>query len=463
MRKVKLRMNENEKYEKIKYLVDHNGNKTRAAIELKISTRQINRLINIYKEKGKSGFIHGNRSRKPVNSIDKSFSDEIILLYTTKYQDFNFNHFKDYLEEEENIKVSYTFIYHTLSTNGILSPKARKATKRAVAKKKLEKLLVNKSEEEIEMIVNREVALEDSHPRQERPKYFGENIEMDGSIHLWFGSYKTCLHLAVDKCTGNVVGGFFTKEETLFGYYNVFKQILEKYGIPYKFTTDNRTVFNYQLLNKAKRTSDKDVLTQFGYACQTLGTDLITTSVAQGKPLIERTNGTFQGRLINELRLNGINTLEKANIYLINTFIPKFNKKFGLDENKFKSVFETSPGKDKINYTLSILTTRIFDNGNSIKYKGNYYQPYQDNKLICIRPKTECLVIKAFDNSLFVTVDDKIYELRKVEKHMEFSPDFDEIIEKTETKKYIPPMSHPWKAKSFKKQMEKAHTRHVYA
>ena len=117
MRKVELRMKEKEKYETIKDLVDHRGNKKRVALKLGISIRQVNRLIIIYKEKGKSGFIHGNRSKKPVNTIDKSISEDIILLYKNKYYDFNFNHFKDFLEKEENIIVSYKFIYKTFPSS----------------------------------------------------------------------------------------------------------------------------------------------------------------------------------------------------------------------------------------------------------------------------------------------------------------------------------------------------------
>ena len=94
MRKAELRMNEKDKYDVIKELVDHNGNKYRASEKLGISKRQIDRLIVIYKEKGKYGFVHGNRSKKPVNSINKSISEDIVLLYKTKYQDYNFRHFK---------------------------------------------------------------------------------------------------------------------------------------------------------------------------------------------------------------------------------------------------------------------------------------------------------------------------------------------------------------------------------
>lgn len=466
MRKVELRMNELKKYEVIKELVDHNGNKNRASEKLGISRRQVDRLIIKYKEKGKSSFVHGNRGHIPTKALDKSISEDIILLYKGKYQDWNFNHFKEFLEKEENIKVSYDFIYKTLTKAGILSPKARRKTKRAYTKQKLlqeKKINLTMSDEQIEHIINHEMSLEDSHPRGEKPKYFGEVIEQDGSIHAWFGGIKTCLHLAIDKATSTIVGAWFDKQETLNGYYHVFYQILTNYGIPYKFFTDNRTVFNYISLNPDKRTSEKDVLTQYGYACKQLGVELQTSSVSQAKGLVERTNGTFQGRLVNELKLHGITTIEEANKYLLEVFVPYFNQRFAMDYKKFPSVFETSPNAEKINYTLAVLTPRKLDNGNSIKYQNKYYQPYLDNQLKCFSPKTECLVIKAFNGDLLLSVDEQVLELRELTRNERFSKEFDESVEIKEKKKYIPPMSHPWKLASFKKQVKKAHTNHVYA
>ena len=466
IRKTKLKMNEQEKYKVIKELVEHNGNKNRASKKLGISKRQIDRLIIKYKEKGKSSFIHGNRGHIPSKALDKSISENIILLYKNKYYDFNFNHFKSFLETKENIFVSYKFIYNVLTKEGILSPKAKKRTKREFAKQKLlkeKKIDLAMNDELINTIISHEINLEDSHPRGEKPKYFGEIIEQDGSIHLWFGEKKTCLHLAIDKATSTVVGAWFDYQETLNGYYHVLYQILTKYGIPYKFFTDNRTVFNYISLNPDKRTSDKDVLTQYGYACKQLGIDLETSSVSQAKGLIERTNGTFQGRLVQELRFNNITTIEEANKYLDEVFVPNFNKEFALDYKKFPTVFEASPSDEKINYTLAILTPRKIDNGNSIKYQNKYYQPYLDNKLKCFMPKTECLVIKAFNGELLITIDEQILDLKELNRNERFSKEFNEKDEVKERTKYIPPMTHPWKLASFKKQLQKAHTNHVYA
>lgn len=93
-------MKEQKKYDVIKELVDHNGNKERAALKLGITVRQVNRLIIKYKERGKEGFIHGNRDKKPSITLDISLSEDIILLYKTKYQEWNYCHFKEFLEKK---------------------------------------------------------------------------------------------------------------------------------------------------------------------------------------------------------------------------------------------------------------------------------------------------------------------------------------------------------------------------
>lgn len=106
-----------------------------------------------------------------------------------------------------------------------------------------------------------------------------------------------CSGLAIRRlATGNLVGAYFDWQETLTlkAYYHVYEQILVNYGIPLRFKTDNRTVFNYETAKT--KAEHKDVLTQFGYACKTLGTDIVTTSVSQAKGMVERANQTVQSR-----------------------------------------------------------------------------------------------------------------------------------------------------------------------
>ena len=98
MKKVELRVMEQIKYEIIKNLVDNNGNKHRVAIKLGITLRQVNRLIQIYKTKGKAGFVHGNRIRLSIKTISQEVKDRIIKLYKNKYLSANFKHFKNSLK-----------------------------------------------------------------------------------------------------------------------------------------------------------------------------------------------------------------------------------------------------------------------------------------------------------------------------------------------------------------------------
>ena len=168
--------------------------------------------------------------------------------------------------------------------------------------------------------------------------------------------------------------------------------------------------------------------------------------------------------MINELKTERINDFDKANKYLIDVFIPDFNKKFGMDIDKFDSVMDTIPSQEMINLTLAIITERKFDNGSSIKYKNNIYQAFdKDGNIICFKPKTDALVMKCFDNKLFVTVEDKVYALVQLEKNKKYSEEFDMIEDEKEVKRvYIPPMSHPWKRASFLAFVQKNQSRMKY-
>ena len=455
MRKVELSLKEKEKYEIIKKLVETNGNKERARIKLKLkSIRQVNRLIAGYKEFGKEFFVHGNRGRKPKHALTDAFKDEIEVLYTSKYFDCTYTQFTEYLAERENISLSVPEVGQILRERYILSPRARRITKKNMKKKLQIQKEKSKSKKEITKLQSAIVAIEDAHPRQPRCIYFGEEIQTDACIHLWFGNTKTALHAAIDDSTGYVVAAYFDNQETLNGYYNIYYQILTKYGIPYLFKTDKRTVFEY---NKKGTTSDEDnTFTQFAYACSQLGTAIQTSSTPEFKPRIERLFESFQLRLIPELRLANITTIEEANAFLP-SFLEKYNSKFALCIDNTKSVFEKQPSSQKINLTLAVLARRTIDTGHSICFKKKYYRPVNSfGTPIYFGKGTKCMVIKAFDNSLFVTIEDSIFALEEIPEVQAKSLNFDEIQPQETKKIYIPRMTHPFKRQSFEKFLEKA-------
>jgi transposase len=197
IRKVNLTMEEIDKYSTIKKLIEIDGNKKRAAISLNCSVRHINRMINGYKKSGKEFFVHGNRGRKPAHTIDVNTRHLILDLYRTKYSEANITHFAELLKKHENISVSTSTIHSILIEDFILSPKAKRATKKRIKAELKELQKTTTSMKEIAKIQSSIIAAEDAHPRRPRCSYAGEMLQMDASVHLWFGNEKSQLHIAV--------------------------------------------------------------------------------------------------------------------------------------------------------------------------------------------------------------------------------------------------------------------------
>lgn len=446
-------MTEEYKYEIIKKLIETNGNKRTAAMKLECTTRHVNRLIQGYSSKGKEFFVHGNRDRQPVHTISTDTRQSVIDFYRTKYWDANFVHFSELLLTHEKISISSSAVRSILMQEFILSPKARRLTKKNIRLQLEEQKKNTSSTKEIAKITENILAIEDAHPRRPRCAFFGEMLQMDASIHHWFGSDKTHLHIAVDDSTGMIVGAYFDYQETLNGYYHIFYQILKNYGIPYMFFTDRRTVFEYK--KKKSPSTEEDTFTQFSYACKQFGVEIKTSSVPQAKGRVERMFQTLQSRLPLELRLAGANTLEQANIFL-NSYIKEYNKKFALPLDNIKSVFENQPEDEKINLTLAVLTDRKFDNGHCIRFNKKYFKAIDGNGYpVYYHKGTSCMVIKAFDGNIFTCVGEKVYSLEEIPEHEHISRNFDFAKTVKEPKKrYIPPMNHPWRQSSFVKHVK---------
>lgn len=190
MRKVNLNDMEEYKYKVIKKLVETNGNKKRAALRLNCTVRNVNRLIAKYNEEGKAAFQHKNKNRKPAITFSPEVKKQIIDLYKEKYSDTNFRHFTEIVYEELGVKVSDTTVNKWLREENILSPKARKKTKKQHRKLMKMKLKSAKSEKERNRIkeVIYKVEKSEAHPRRPRCKYAGEMIQMDASSYKWNGS-----------------------------------------------------------------------------------------------------------------------------------------------------------------------------------------------------------------------------------------------------------------------------------
>ena len=397
--KIELTEKEQHVYETIKNLTDHGGNKKRAALQLGCSVRSIERYIAGYLAEGKAYFQHGNRGRKPQHSLDPELEEKVIALYRDAYSDATFAHFTDLLAAEEGIHLFVSSVFRILSRANILSPQATRKTKRVFKAKLKDEAKATKSKKKKAQIQARILALYDAHPRRPRSPNFGEMIQMDASLHPWFGDAKSTLHLAEDDASGTIVGAWFEEQETLRGYYHVFYQILTDYGIPHLFYTDRRSVFEYRKTGSSEVADD--AFTQFGYACKHLGVHIKTTSVPQAKGRIERLISSMQTRLPIELRLKGVTSIEQANAFLPE-FVSNYNRRFSIDYHSLPSVFEESPTPETINLTLAVIYTRTVDGGSAIHLDNQFFRTINRSGIhVSLRGGSKGLVIRTFNNDLF--------------------------------------------------------------
>jgi len=452
MKKVTLSMKAQEQYEIIKRLAEGHITKKYAEIKIGCSRRHINRLLIKYNVLGKAGFIHGNTGRLPVHAFSDQKKKEIVTIYNNKYWDANFTHCCELLEKHDSIKVSPSTLRKILHEEFILSPRATKRTKRQMNKILRDMHKAAKTQKAKEQIEASIILLEDAHSRRPRCAYFGEMIQMDASVHLWFGDLKAHLHIAIDDSTGTIVGAYFDTQETLNGYYNVLYQILNDHGIPNMLYTDNRTIFEYK--NKKMKDVGKDTFTQFSYACKQLGIEIKTTSVAQAKGRVERLFQTLQSRLPVELRLEGITTLNEANVFL-NSYIKEYNAKFALPIHDNKSVFVKQPDLKTIHQMLAILTPRTVDTGHCIRFQKKHYK-LMDNRGLQVHYHSgvKGLVIQTFTGDLLFSTQDKVYALDEIPLHEKVSKNFDIVPAAAKPRKRnIPSPKHPWRNDTFLKHL----------
>ena len=457
---MELNKNEQKKYETIEKIVNNEISKKEAEKLLNLSRQHVNRLIKIFDEQGKDGFIHKNRGKANKNKKDFIIIKEIEELYLSEYFDYNFEAF--YEEIENNYDISYSVMCKAFLKDDIISPIAHKKTiklynenmEKAIAKIKEDDLSDKILNSKVELFKTRKLEQEKAHIRRSSNLLaFGQEIQMDACSKLWFGNIVSFLHLAVDKATKKVLFGWFEYEELTRGYYVVLIHILLNYGIPYKIKTDNRSSFSTNRKDK-----NKFNITQFGKVCELLGILLETSSNAVSKANVERENGTFKNRLIAELRHENITDIDNANEYLNKVFIPKMNKKFSYDINEKNSMMKKNDYTyDDLNLIISERYTRIIDNASSISFYGKYYVPVDidTGEIMTYKHRTECTVIIAYDSTYWCEIEKQYYRLCEISKR-------EKIVEtkKKETPidlskpKYIPPANHPWR-KDMKKFFNK--------
>ena len=356
------------------------------ATALGLSERRVKQIKKEVKENGVKSIQHGNRGRKPKNTIPDETRKKILELRNSyQYEMSNFKHFQELLKERENIDISYSALYNILRNAGIKSPKKHRKSK--------------------------------LHHRRKRKECEGMMLQADGTPFDWFNTgEKYSLHGFVDDATGKITGLYMCKNECLLGYLEVLRQTLENYGIPISLYPDKYSVFfppkkvdDHITIEEQLNGREKGI-TQFGRIVEELGIEMFAASSPQAKGRIERLWETLQSRLVTEFRINNIKSIEQANTFLIG-YIDKYNAQFAVTPTNSKSVFLKLPKRYDLDELLCVKFERIIDNAGVFSINNSKFQILDKS----LPPKTKVQIYLSHKIGMRVKSNNKIYDVEPLE------------------------------------------------
>ena len=297
-----------------------------------------------YRENGAASLAHGHRGRRPANAIPETTRSRVVHLARTIYQGANHTHLSELLGEHEGIAIGRTILRRILVSAGLSSPKGRRPPKHRV--------------------------------RRQRMPQEGMLVQLDGSHHRWLGEEgpQFALLLAVDDATGCVVNALFCEQEDRLSYFLLLQGMLQRRGIPIALYTDRHPVFKRRSEYQPAGTS-----TQFGRAMEELGIQLIFALSPRAKGRVERTAGTFQDRLVTELRLAGAATMEEDKAVL-KQFLPRFNRRFRVPPQCPEPAFRPVGPELSLRQVLCFKHRRRVARDNTVKYHRYTLQLLPDHK-----------------------------------------------------------------------------------
>ena len=265
-----------------------------AATLLGVSERHTRRILAAYREEGAAALAHGHRGRRAPNATPHALAADVVHLARTRYAGANHTHLSELLSQRDGIDIGRTTLRRILVNAGLSSPRSRRPPKHRVRRQRM--------------------------PRE------GMLVQMDGSHHPWLGDQVPpfTLLIAVDDATGTVVDALFCHQEDAHSYFLLMQALIERCGIPVALYTDRHGVFRH-----TPGSGLPGMPTQFSRAMAELGIQMIFALSPQGKGRVERAAGTFQDRLVTELRLANAGSILEAN-RVLKQFLPRFNQRFGV-------------------------------------------------------------------------------------------------------------------------------------
>ena len=341
-----------------------------AAVTLRVSYRHAIRLYAAYRKEGDAGLIHGNYGKKSNNRLEEGIREKALAAYRERYSDFGPTFAAEKLAEEEGIAMSVSSLRNLLIQAGEWKGSRKRKEYRS---------------------------------RRERRACFGELVQFDGSHHKWFEGRgpSCCLITMIDDATNIRLSRFF-EAETIQGAMEVFSYWIRNYGIPEALYCDKKNAFvlTRESTNEELLAGILEPKSHFGKACEKLGVQVIVANSPQAKGRVERNHAVDQDRLVKELRLKGISTIQEANQFLEKDYLPKMNRKFSRPVAQQEDA-HVPLGTVDLKTILCLEYERMVGNDYGVRFENHLFQILKSNKRLP-RQKDKVMLRIALDGTLSI-------------------------------------------------------------
>ena len=329
-----------DRWQIMQAIKDKRMTQKKAAESLGITVRHVKRLYRAFRRRGAAGLVSGRRGQPSNNRLDPEVVKQALDLIGDNYRDFGPTLACEKLVEVHGLRISDETVRKLMIAQGFWQPKKAR--------------------------------VESEHPRRDRRACFGELVQIDGSDHDWFEGRgpKCTLLVFIDDATGQLLELWFVTAETFFGYCEACRHYFVRYGKPQAFYSDRHGIFR---VNQPRPRGTTSGMTQFGRAMNELGVQIVCANSPQAKGRIERANQTLQDRLVKELRLRGISTIDAANAYLPE-YMQDFNRRFGVAPRSDYDAHRPLLKSENLDHILSHQETRVLSKNLTLQYNRVIYQ-----------------------------------------------------------------------------------------
>jgi transposase len=376
-----------------------------AAEILSLSSRHIRRVVKRVKKEGQRGIVHRSRGRPSNRKIADQLKDKVIKLYRGRYKDFGPTLACEKLLERDGVSLSDETLRGWLIEAGDWKRVRKRRRHRQW---------------------------------RERKGHRGEMVQIDGSHHAWFEDRgEPCVLMGyIDDATGDVFGRFYDYEGTMPAM-DSLKRYIRRRGLPLKVYLDGHSTYK----STAKPTIQDELegvepLSEFERALKELGVEVSHAHSPQAKGRIERLFRTFQDRVIKEMRLRGVRTIEEGNRFLAE-YLPVYNKRFSVRPREKDDLHRALPKGMDLDAILCMKTERTLRNDFTVAHNHKLYQIEEATRA------SKVIVQDRMDGSMRITYQGQALRFREIAERP--IRENKQLVLRRRRRTYIPPADHPWR------------------